>query len=191
LAELARAALLALVAVAGCGGSTSDDGSADGGADSRADASADCDGLSIGRCAVAGGASCSGVTSEDPSFAAVAAGGGIPLALGFQGAYMFPLAVRASGIYPGADGVPAEQPRVSAALVDGMERQVSAYSNNALMTPVAGSTDEYEWLYVFLLVPGAGDELIGDTFEVTGELVDRDGATRCGSLTFVGEAASE
>jgi hypothetical protein len=178
------------IALAACG-SPEADGTVDGavpGADGSTAACTDTVGLAIGRCVEEGGGPCSSVTDAQPHFEALATGGTVPLIVGFQGAPMFALAVRATGIDPGTEGDIGGQPRVEAQLFDGANQNLSNYSVTIPMTPVGAEADTYEWLYVFLALPGAGNELEGQPLSAELRVEDSADTVRCDSLEFTADA---
>lgn len=159
--------------------------------DRAADAAAACAdpiGLTIGRCVEQGGMPCSSVTDTEPRFEAVGSGDSVPLVIGFQGAPMFALAVRATGIDPGMESTPESQPRIDAELFDAAEQNLSNYSVSIPMPAVSGEADTYEWLYVFLAVAGAGNELEGQPLTADLRVVDQANTTRCDTLAFTAGA---
>lgn len=167
--------------LAGCGGGDDPGGTADARASS--DAGGDvCDGagpLSIGACVLGDGSPCTSVTDTDAVFRALTSGDTVDLVVGFQGATMLALAVRADGIEPGTDGGD-DRPRIDLGLDNADGARISSYFNGVAFDSV--DADTFEWRFVFLVVPGAGAELTGQTLTASGNVTDTNGQVRCGAI---------
>lgn len=182
--NLLRLSLVSVMACA-CGGSDSGDG------DPAADASASNDAANvscpttppavIGRCVNTNQGPCSG-PSNDNAFAALAMGEVSPLVVGFQGATMMPIAVRATGIEPDGGGDPALDPEVRATLTDTTGQTAATYQNGVPFIEVVGEPGTYEMLDVYLIFSGDPTPLVNQTVTVTVSVTDRNGVVRCGEL---------
>ena len=138
--------------------------------------------LELGRCVTDAGAPCTGDAAEVRRFAAVAAGGPVPLVVGPQSSSMLVLAIRTAGIVPGDPVDPASpsNPLIAievsrAGTVAASYRGRSAFVDDGAGQQVAAG----------LFVVTDGGDLGGAALAGHAEVTDAAGAARCGDLAFV------
>lgn len=143
--------------------------------------------LEIGTCRVAGTADpCTGVAGELTEFVAVADGTAISMVVGPQGATMFVLAIRTSGIEPGdpANVTSPDNPTITITLVHEQGSEMALYRGRAAFED-ADVAPMVEVNGLFVVVEGSIAELIGTHLTAHANVVDANGVTRCGALGFV------
>ena len=177
--------MLVVALAAACGGGDDAPGGDSDAAAPGADASGEvCDGagpLTFGACVRADDSPCVSVADADARFLSLAPNDTVDLVVGFQGATMMALAVRADGIAPGTTA--SDYPRVDVGLDNADGERIASFFNGVPFEAVDGDT--FEWLFVFLIVPGAGGELTGQILTASGSVVDTNGEARCGSVDVV------
>lgn len=143
----------------------------------------------IGRCVlVDSGAPCAGALDEQQRFEPFGPGGDMPFVVGPQGASMFVLAVRTTGIHPGDPNDPAspENPDVTMSLTRGDGERVALYRGRPYFADDATEPSSVTALGLFVIMEGA-HELIGEVLEAQADIVDRDGVARCGTASITVE----
>ena len=141
--------------------------------------------LDIGRCVDGAGTPCTGgEATADAFFDPLPADGTLAPVIGPQGAAMFALAVRASGIAPGdpAEAFSSDNPILEIDLLDETASElVATYRGRSGMRVTADMADTFEHPQVFVVVDHSISTLRGDRLQVEAVLTDTDGALRCGS----------
>lgn len=137
--------------------------------------------LAIGRCVTATGASCTGALDEVRRFEAAPPGADVALVVGPQGAAMLVFAVATSGIVPGdpSDPTAADNPQLEL-VVARSAIEVTHYRGRM---GFSAQDDQQVAAGLFAIVEGGG--LDGIDLTSHAEVVDRDGARRCGDWRFV------
>jgi hypothetical protein len=142
--------------------------------------------LEVGRCLLGDQSPCTSPDDATASFSSLdGSSTTVAMVVGFQGATMFSLALRARNIEPGVDGQPEGDPLIDVSLFNPDEIQVANYFRRVRFEAVAGSSGTYEMRYVFLLVAGATDTLVGQVLTARASVSDRTGAVICGTGSFV------
>lgn len=143
--------------------------------------------LEIGTCQVAGtGEPCAGITGEVGEFVPVAAGADIPMVVGPQGATMFILAIRTSGIDPGDPNnvTSPDNPSITITLIHEQGSEMALYRGRLGFAQAdTGSMLEVNGLFV--VVDGRIADLVGTQVTAYANVVDKNGVGRCGALEFV------
>jgi len=183
-----RALIIAALA-AGCGGGGGPAATAD--ARPRVDASTTCvaESAVLGRCYLAGTQTdCAGVAGEDRDFVVLAADDPVPVVVGPQGASMFVLALRTSGIEPGdpADPTSPTNPDVNITLLLG-DAQMAVYRGRPAFIDSTTDLGSVEAAGLYAVADGPGSEMVGRQMLATARVEDMNGEQRCGSVNFVAQ----
>jgi len=150
----------------------------------------DCEGapaMQIGAChdTVSGGR-CIGDPDEVGEYAAMGEGEPLNMVNGPQGATMFLMSFRVTGVDPGDPARPfsSDNPRIEIIVTDGDGAEVAHYNGLHALEPDPALPG---WLFkagLFVVVDERPSTLVGHMLTATATLVDKDGIERCGTLTF-------
>jgi hypothetical protein len=137
--------------------------------------------LELGRCVTASGSPCTGAVGEGRAFAPFEPSDELASVVGPQGAEMFVLSARTTGIAPGDPGNPAspDNPEIHIVVITEGGAQIARYRGRTGFI-VDGEHQVAAGLFVVL----DGEDHAGERLLAHGDLVDAAGARRCGEVTF-------
>lgn len=143
----------------------------------------------VGTCELrSSGAPCTGVTGEDAGdriFAAIGADDAVQMVTGPQGATMFVLAVRTSGMYPGdpADPVSPDNPDVAVVVRRATGEELAHYRGRPPFY-VDDASQALTAVGLFVVLDEPPTAVNGDLVDTSVAIRDRDGLYRWGEATF-------
>ena len=143
--------------------------------------------MALGACVdLVGGGQCVGGADEVPIFDAMSEGDPLRVVVGPQGASMFAISLRVTGVDGGDPAAPvsADDPRVEILVRDEEGTTVAQYRGLHALDP---DPDLPGWLVkagLFVVVDVRPTSLDGRVLTAEATLVDRDGVERCGRLSF-------
>lgn len=144
--------------------------------------------LEVGRCRDASGDPvCDGSEHQEPTFEPMPPDASIAMVVGPQGATMFVMATRTTGIVPGdpSASYSTDNPLVEIRLTSEEGELLSLYRGRSAFREDPAAPDTYFNASLFVVVDERGGALLGQTVHAQAVLRDADGQVRCGSLSFV------
>ncbi len=155
------------------------------------DTSSPCtDDIEIGRCGLADTLDeCAGIEGEEHVFVPLESGDPVAIITGFQGARMFALAARTSGIEPGDPSTPPTDadPLVDAAVRRTEFSTVGRYRGWMAFVEDPEDATRHMNLEIYVLLESENPVETGQELVAEVRIADANGTQRCGTSTFTAE----
>jgi hypothetical protein len=126
---------------------------------------------------------------EEGEFASMSKGDPLSMVVGPQGATMFVMAMRATGIDPGDPERPIsrDNPLLDVVVTDMEGTEAAHYRGIHFLYPDPGEEDWFVKAGIYVIVDERPTALSGHMLTADAVLTDRHGVERCGQLTFLAE----